>query len=530
MLQTAYAGRGMITAPHHLAAQAGLAVLREGGNAVEAMVAAAAAIAVAYPHMNAIGGDGFWLIAAPGAAPVAIDACGAAAAAATPALYRAHGHRAIPARGPLAALTVPGTVSGWAAALAVAAGWGGRALPLARLLEDAIHHAEAGVPATASQAFYTAARRAELEDAPGFAGTFMPSGAPPVAGDVLRNPALAQTLRRIAADGPDGFYRGALARALAADLARAGSPVAAADLARHRARVVPPLEVRVAAGTLYNLPPPTQGLASLMILAIWDRLGRHPADGFGHVHGLVEATKRAFLVRDAHVGDPAVMTVDPRGFLAADRIAAEAAAINPRRAAPWPPRPPDAGDTIWMGAVDGAGRAVSFIQSIYWEFGAGVVLRDTGVLMQNRGSSFSLAPDGLRTLAPGRLPFHTLNPALARLADGRTVTYGTMGGEGQPQTQAAILTRLLLGRTPQQAVTAPRWLLGRTWGAEATSLKIEDRMEPAVVDVLRTAGHDVEPVPAFSDLMGHAGMIVRGADGVLAGAADPRADGLVAAF
>ncbi|MGE0719218.1 MAG: gamma-glutamyltransferase family protein [Alphaproteobacteria bacterium] len=530
MLHTAYALAGMITAPHHLAAQAGQAVLREGGNAVEAMVAAAAAIAVVYPHMNAIGGDGFWLIAAPGAEPVAVDACGAAAAAATPDLYRAAGHGAIPARGPLAALTVPGTVSGWGAALDVAAAWGGRKLPLARLLEDAVRHAEAGVPATASQAFYTAAKQSEMADAPGFAATFMPAGAPPAAGDVLANPALAATLRAIAAEGTEGFYRGALARRIAADLARAGSPLTEADLARHRARRPLPLKARIAAGEVFNLPPPTQGLASLLILAIQDRLAIRHADGFAHVHGLVEATKRAFRIRDVHVTDPAAMTVDPAGFLAADRIAAEAAAIDPRRAAPWPPQAPAKGDTIWMGAIDGAGRAVSFIQSIYWEFGSGVVLRDTGILMQNRGASFSLAPGALRALAPGRLPFHTLNPALARLADGRTVTYGTMGGEGQPQTQAALLTRLLLGRTPQEAVTAPRWLLGRTWGAEATNLKIEDRMDMAVVDALVAAGHDVETVPAFSDLMGHAGMIVRRPDGVLAGAADPRADGAVAAL
>ncbi|BBK44865.1 gamma-glutamyltranspeptidase [Allostella vacuolata] len=530
MLQTAYAQRGMITAPHHLAAQAGLAVLRDGGNAVEAMVAAAAAIAVVYPHMNAVGGDGFWLVSAPGAEPVAIQACGAAAAAATPDLYRRAGRGAIPPRGPLAALTVPGTVSGWAAALDLAAAWGGRPLPLERLLEEAVHHASAGVPVTASQAFYTAQKAAEIGDAPGFRAAFLPDGRPPAPGQVLANPALAGTLRRLARDGLDGFYRGPLARAVAADLARAGSPLTGDDLDRHRALTLAPLSARIGAGRVFNLPPPTQGLASLMILGIWDRLGAPAAEGFAHLHGLVEATKRAFRIRDAHLGDPAAMARPAEGFLADALLAGEAAAIDPARAAPWPPRAPSKGDTIWMGAVDGAGRAVSFIQSIYWEFGSGIVLRDTGLLMQNRGASFLLEPGQLRTLAPGRLPFHTLNPALARLDDGRTVTYGTMGGEGQPQTQAAILTRLLSGQAPQQAVTAPRWLLGRTWGAEATNLKIEDRIDPGLMADLAAAGHDIERVPPFSDLMGHAGMIVRGPDGVLAGAADPRADGLVAAF
>ncbi|BBK34236.1 gamma-glutamyltranspeptidase/glutathione hydrolase [Stella humosa] len=530
MLQTAHAQRGMITAPHHLAAQAGLAVLRDGGNAVEAMVAAAAAIAVVYPHMNAIGGDGFWLIAAPGTEPVAIRACGAAAGAATIDLYRRAGHATIPARGPLAALTVPGTVSGWAAALDLAAGWDGRPLPLERLLEEATHYAIAGVPVTASQARYTALKMGEMAESSGFGETFLPSGRPPVAGQVLANPALGQTLRRLARDGLDGFYRGDLARSIAADLARAGSPLAADDLARHRAARVRPLAVGIGAGTVFNHPPPTQGLSSLMILALWDRLGRPAAEGFAHVHALVEATKRAFLVRDAHVGCPSAMARSAEDFLTEAQFATDAAAIDPARAAPWPQQAPAKGDTIWMGAVDGAGRAVSFIQSIYWEFGSGVVLRDTGLLMQNRGASFQLEPAGLRALAPGRLPFHTLNPALARLGDGRTVTYGTMGGEGQPQTQAAILTRLLAGQAPQQAVTAPRWLLGRTWGAEATNLKIEDQMADGTIQALRRAGHDVEMVEGFSDLMGHAGMIVHGPDGVLSGAADPRADGIVAAF
>ncbi|MGE0725606.1 MAG: gamma-glutamyltransferase family protein [Alphaproteobacteria bacterium] len=526
MLQTAYARGGMITAPHHLAAAAGLGVLREGGNAVEAMVAAAAAIAVAYPHMNAIGGDGFWLIAAPGTDPVAIDACGAAAAAATPEVYRAQGHAAIPTRGPLAALTVPGTVSGWQAALRAAEPWPGRKLPLGRLLEDAIGHAEGGVPVTASQAFYTGQKRPELAGVPGFDATFMPGGAPPAAGAVLRNAALGATLRRLAADGLETFYRGGLAHAIAADAARAGSLIAFDDLARHQARTLAPLSVRIGAGDVYNLPPPTQGLASLAILAVHDRIRRAAGEGFDHVHGIVEATKQAFRMRDAHLADPQAMTEDAAALIAPARISAMAAAIDPRRAAPWPAPAPDAGDTIWMGAIDGEGRAVSFIQSVYWEFGSGVVLEETGILLQNRGAAFDLAPGRRRTLAPGRKPFHTLNPPLARLADGRTIVWGNMGGEGQPQSQAAIFTRIVdFGAAPQAAVTAPRWLLGRTWGAASTNLKLEDRFDVATVDALRDAGHEVEIVPAFSDLMGHAGAIVRTADGVLMGAADPRADG-----
>jgi gamma-glutamyltranspeptidase/glutathione hydrolase len=529
MIETPRGRRGMVTAPHHLAAQAGLAILRDGGNAIEAMVAAAAAIAVVYPHMNAIGGDGFWLIAEPGEPPVAIEACGTAAAAATPALYRDRGLVEIPTRGGLAANTVAGAVGGWQVALEHAARWGTK-LPRARLLEDAIHHAKAGIAVTDSQRRYTAAKWDELKDQPGFRAVFAPAGAPPATGSLLANPALAATLERLAEAGFDDFYRGDLARALAADLERAGSPVALADLARYRARRVVPLKLELPCGTLWNLPPPTQGLASLMILGIFSRLDVAEADGFGHVHGLVEATKRAFAVRDRYIADPAAMTVDPAGFLAGAALAEHAAEIDPRRAASWG-TPATAGDTVWLGATDDAGRAVSFIQSVYWEFGAGIVGRDTGVLWQNRGASFKLDPTATNALAPGRRPFHTLNPAFARLKDGRQLVYGTMGGDGQPQTQAAVFTRYaLFGQALQAAVSAPRWLLGRTWGSPSITLKLESRWPERLVAALTAAGHPIELVDAFSDLVGHAGAIARLPNGVLEGAADPRSDGGVAAF
>jgi gamma-glutamyltranspeptidase/glutathione hydrolase len=183
-----------------------------------------------------------------------------------------------------------------------------------------------------------------------------------------------------------------------------------------------------------------------------------------------------------------------------------------------------------MGAVDRDGCAVSFIQSTYWEFGSGVVLRDTGITWQNRGISFSLDPGDLNTLEPGRKPFHTLNPALALFDDGRSMPYGTMGGEGQPQTQAAVFTRYArFGMALQQAVDAPRWLLGRTWGDVSTTLKLESRFDPRLVQRLREAGHDVELLEqAYSDTMGHAGALVRHPDGRIEGAADPRSDGAAA--
>lgn len=529
MLETARAQRGMTTAPHGLAAESGLAVLRDGGNAVEAMIAMAATVAVVYPHMNGLGGDGFWLIAPPGGDPVGIDAAGRATV--DPAWYAAKGLEAIPARGPDAVNMVAGTVDGWRLALGEAARLGGT-LPLARLMEDAIWLAENGSAVSAGQARLTGAKLSELKDQPGFADVFLPGGAVPAAGTLLKQPALADTLRAIAADGPDAFYRGALARRIAADLARAGCPVAAEDLADHTARAVAPLSVDLRAGRVFNMTPPTQGLASLIILGLADRLGLDgvAADGADYYHLMVEATKQAFLVRDAALGDPDAMRADPAAFLSPAALDAMAAKVDPARALPWP----DAGgpgDTVWMGAVDANGTAVSFIQSYYWEFGTGVVLRDTGLVWENRGHAFQLSGTGPRILARGRKPFHTLNPALARLADGRVVTYGCMGGEGQPQTQGALFTRVVqYGQEPQAAITAPRWLLGRTWGAQSVTLKFESRVDAAILDDLRARGHVVETLGAFDDTMGHAGLIARHPDGRLEGANDPRSDGAALGF
>ncbi len=529
MLRAARASRGMVVAPHNLAAQSAVAVLREGGNAIEATIAGAAAIAVVYPHMNGVGGDGFWLIAAPGRPPLAIDGCGPTGAGVTPALYAASD--AVAARGPRAANTVAGTVGGWQAAHDIAVSWGGR-LPLSRLLEDAVHYAEAGFPTSESQSRTTAEKREELAVVSGFGALYLPGGAPPAPGARFANPALARTLRRLAEDGLDGFYRGALARDIAAGLAAAGAPVSAEDLAAYRPRRVTPLALALGGATVYNTPPPTQGVSSLMILGLLDRLdlAASPADGFAHVHAVVEATKQAFLEREGRLGDPAAMPVDAAAWLAPDLLDERARRIDPGHALPWPRAEPG-GDTVWLGAIDAEGRAVSFIQSLYWEFGSGLTLPETGILWQNRGIGMALSGAGANRLAPRKRPFHTLNPPIARLADGAAMVYGCMGGEGQPQTQAALFSRIVThGRDVQEAVTAPRWLLGRTWGEETASLKLESRFPADVVAALEAAGHAVEPVPPFSDLMGHAGVVLRRADGGLEGAADPRGDGAAAGY
>ncbi|WP_085314351.1 gamma-glutamyltransferase family protein [Derxia lacustris] len=529
--------RGAVVAPHSLAAQAGLDILRDGGNAIEATIAVAATLAVVYPHMTGIGGDGFWLLRAPGVPLRSIDACGRAGANVRRELYA--GLDSIPWRGPLAANTVAGTVSGWGAAYAHSREhWGGR-LPFARLLESAVHYARDGFPVTHSQAANTAAKLHQLEMQPGFAGAFLRPPQPGEAGAALprygdrhRFPALAATLEQLGRAGADDFYRGDLAASLARDLDAIGSPITGADLAAHRAEWPTPLQARLAAGTVYNLRPPTQGLASLLILAQFEQLraaGDSP-DTLRGIHLLVEATKQAFKLRDREVADPALASIDPQAWLSPNHVAALAARVPLDAASPWP-APNSDGDTTWMGAVDREGRAVSMIQSIFFEFGSGCVLPETGLWWQNRGCSFDLRPGRLRSLEPGRKPFHTLNPAMAELPDGRVLVYGTMGGEGQPQTQAAVFARYVWGgHDIRSAVRAPRWLLGRTWAEPATTLKLEARFPAAIVDGLARLGHQVELVGDFDERLGHAGGLVLHPDGWIEGGEDPRSDGCVAAW
>ncbi|STD19104.1 gamma-glutamyltransferase [Enterobacter asburiae] len=241
-MQSNVSTHGMAVAPHHLASQSALAVLREGGSAIEAMVAAAATIAVVYPHMNGLGGDGFWLIVPPEGEPVAIDASGAAGSRATLAAYDGLAH--IPHRGPRAALTVAGTVSGWDEALKVSREMTGKALPLARLLADAIEYAQNSTPVTASQAHATASKFDELKDVPGFAETWLVDGKPPEVGSRFYQPAMATTLTRLAEDGLDSFYRGPLADVLAHGMETLGLPVTLADLHAHAARRTAPLRLQ----------------------------------------------------------------------------------------------------------------------------------------------------------------------------------------------------------------------------------------------------------------------------------------------
>jgi gamma-glutamyltranspeptidase/glutathione hydrolase len=517
------------TAPHFKATEAGQKILDQGGTAIEAMVAAAAAIAVVYPHMNGLGGDGFWLISEPGKAPIGIDASGKAAQAATLDFYKSEGFDSIPTRGGKAALTMAGAVAGWQEALSISKNWQSP-LSLSNLLDDAIQLSKKGSQVTET---YVAASNKVFDDLANMQGfsTFLKEGVSQVErvykeGDNLMLPALSKTLERLVENGLDDFYHGDIAQELAKDLEASGSPIRLEDFHSYETKQVRPLQVKTGAGTLYNLSAPTQGIASLLILALYDRLhtqAKTPAD---MAHLLIESTKQAFIARNQYVTDESRLTTDLEALLKNESLGDMLKNISLDSAQKWP-YVAKHGDTIWMGACDSEGRMVSYIQSLYWEFGCGVVSPSTGIVWNNRGSSFSLEKGSLQELGPNLKPFHTLNPAFAELNDGRRMSYGTMGGEGQPQTQAALFSRYVYHNFPlDKAISEGRWLLGRTWGDVSHNLKIEEDFATDVTNDLIDRGHDLVVVDARSEMMGHAGAVVLLANGETVSATDPRSDGL----
>jgi gamma-glutamyltranspeptidase len=526
--------RGVVASPHPLATIAGLEVLQRGGTAVDAAVAVGATIAVVYPHMTGLGGDSFWLCWDAGAARlVALQAAGAAAARATPELYRRHGLAAIPARGPLAALTVPGAVDGLWSAHRWSQEHLGSTMPWGDLLEAAIRHAADGISVSPCQSRVTARATDLLQSSDAalapFRATYLDGHEAPAPGRALRQPGLARTLQRLAAEGGRAFYEGAVAVEIGRACEAIGSPIRAADLAAHRSRITEPVTVPYRGGLAATVPPPCQGLVALAVLGMLEgadvrSCAREPAD---YVHLAVEATKLAFGDRDRWLADPEHSPVpigrllDP-GYLRdrGRRIAMDRTAAVPV------PSGLEGGDTIACITADAAGNCVSLIQSIYHEWGSGVVAGETGVVLQNRGAGFTLDALHANVLAPGKRPFHTLTPFMY-LRGGRPVLVaGTMGGEGQPQTLVAVATRVVdFGLDVQSAVEAPRWVYGRTWGAPTRALSIESRFGDAVAAELTRRGHEVRVLDAWSDTAGHAQAVQRESGGLLVGGGDPRADG-----
>ncbi|TCL69477.1 gamma-glutamyltranspeptidase [Rhizobium sp. BK251] len=317
-----------------------------------------------------------------------------------------------------------------------------------------------------------------------------------------------------------------MAARIATGLQAAGSPLNVGDLARTGTRIEQPLSLAYRGMTLLAPPPPTQGATTLGIMGVLAQFGMADFDyrGADFYHRLVEAVKQGFLDRPA-IADPHFAEVDTSRLLDPARLAAKAQAIDPDRALPWP-RPSRKGDTAFLAATDAEGRSVSMLQSIYFDWGSGVVAGGTGILWQNRGAAFGLDPESPNCLKPGKRPFYTLNPGMA-LKDGRPhLIYGTQGADGQPQTLALLISLLIdHGLDPLAALSQPRFLLGRTFSDSRDSLKLEANAGEALAARLSAMGHEVSTIDAFSQLAGQAGIVRIGADGLIEGAHDPRSDG-----
>ena len=519
---------GMVTSPHALASEAGAAVLRDGGSAIDAAVAASAVLSVLYPHMTGIGGDAFWLIhdARSGAVRY-IDGGGRATSRGTIDAFTRRGLDEVPYRGPLpGTLTVPGSVASWTMAHAAY----GR-LTLRRCLENAIGYAREGFPVSARLASWRDNVAPELAKSPEAAAIFLKEGA------TLANPDLARTLEAIASDGWYGFYDGEVARELVRYSDANDGFFTAGDLKAQSARWELPIKGSYRGVTIYETPAPTQGFAVLKMLNLLEpfELHRKPFLGPDAVHLMVQAKQIAYHDRDRHLADPRFADV-PMGRLISKAYADERRGLMDReRALPWDRIPSYgslAGDTVYIAAVDKEGNAASLIHSVYGLFGAAVVAGRTGVVLQNRSAYFSLDPRSPNRLEPGKTPLHTLIASLAFRDDKLWAVVGCMGADGQPQIHMQVYSALIdHGLDIQQALDMPRFLSGRFGLLEPRdTLHIERRFPRETIDELARRGHILDRWADWDERAGHAnGITIDPVTGERIGGADPRSDGAAVA-
>lgn len=542
---TTLALNGMVTTPHYLASQAGLRILQEGGNAVEAAIAAATVIAVVYPQANSIGGDNFWLIHDAGSGVTrTLNASGRAGSLATVEHYQSRGLTRIPSRGHMAAVTVPGAVSGWDQAYQYSAAQMGGRQAWRSLLADAIRYADEGCPVSTHQGVRGLVDFNPSDTSFGniqrFAGIRQhfcrPDGQPMQAGDIMYQKDLARTLALIAEEGAAAFYQGDIAANICRELQQNEGVLTAEDFARHTPNWVDPISVPYRGYQALNLPPNTQGMAALGILNILQNfdLGSVPEGSAEYYHLMAEAVKSAFADRDEWLTDPEFEHIPLDRLLSAAHGHAQADLIRAQGQAASSDAVVKGGDTVWIGVVDKQGNAVSLIQSICDGFGSAIVPSGTGVLLQNRGKYFQLDTTSPNRLLPGKRTFHTLIAGMLMREGKPHLVYGSMGGEGQPQFQTSLVTRIIdYGMEPQKAIEAPRWLQGRMLDLSqpGTQLHLEGRISDDVVMDLRRRGHSITMMSDYTDAMGHAGAIlIDPATGLLRGGADPRGDGSAVGF
>jgi gamma-glutamyltranspeptidase/glutathione hydrolase len=516
---------GMVVSPHPLATLVGVRVLQEGGNAVDAAIATNAVLTVVLPSMCGIGGDAFSLIySAAEKRVLVLNASGRAPLGLTREVVRAAGHQSMPRRGPLS-ITVPGVVDGWSEALRRCG-----SMKLKELLAPAIHYARAGFAVAPDLAKFIERHRELLLDSPSAARVFLERGIPQT-GDRAANKDLARSLEQIAEGGAEVFYRGDLARDLVRGLAPHGVPLSEEDLKNHKSEWVEPIHTAYRGHEIYQCPPNSQGITLLIMLnllagfdlqSVWN-------DEATRLHLMVEAKKLAFADRDRYVTDPAFESVPTEHLLSRAYADTRRAVIARNRAFPSPIAGDPEGDTVSLCATDAEGNWICLIQSLYNAFGSGVMAEGTGILMQNRGSHFSLDETHANRLEPQKRTLHTLMPGLVMQDGAPRAVLGTRGAGGQPQTVANVLVHWLDGKMSlQEAIEAPRWLHGaRVLSEDPNRLRLESRISQATQAALAAMGHPVVEVEAWDHEMGFCqGIEIDTRTGALIGAADPRGDSL----
>ncbi|MDT9001306.1 gamma-glutamyltransferase family protein [Paucibacter sp. APW11] len=521
--------RNVVSTSHPLAAQAGLRVLAQGGNAVDAAIATAACMTLVEPCSNGLGSDAFCILW-DGQQLHGLNASGTAPAAWTPDyFFKTYGAdaKAPPKRG-WGGVTVPGAVAGWAA---LSERFG--RLPFADLMAPAIEIAERGyaVPVIVQSKWAMAAALPELSTQPGFAEAFMPRGRAPEVGERFEFKAAARTLRLIAASKGEAFYRGEVAAAVEAFARDTGGAIRASDFAAYSPEWVKPISQDYAGHTLHEIPPNGQGIAALIALGLLKHvdLRSHAIDSVAAQHLQIEAIKLAFADVYRYVSDATAMTVSTEQLLDPAYLAERARLIDPRRAQDFKAGNPVKGGTIYLTAADESGMMVSFIQSNYMGFGSGLVVPGYGVSLQNRGHCFTLEAGHPNLVAPGKRPFHTIIPAFLTKDGQPVMSYGVMGGNMQPQGHMQTLVRMLdYGQQPQAACDAPRWRFN-----EGLSINVEAHMRPDVIEGLRGLGHQIGDIHDSYQDFGAGQFIWRLGDPAVDGyvaASDPRRDGAAVGF
>jgi gamma-glutamyltranspeptidase/glutathione hydrolase len=517
--------RNIVATSQPLAAQAGLHILRNGGNAIDATIAAASAIMLTEPVSNGLGSDAFAIVW-DGKQLHGLNASGVAPATWDQAYFNSRHGEKTPLRG-VDTITVPGAVAGWAA-LHDKLG----SMSVGDILAPAIELAERGYAVAPMVQKKWANQVDELQSQPGFADVFMPRGRAPLIGERIVMPGAAATLKRLAQHGFREYYEGQTGEKLATFIQQHGGSMTAADLAGFQPEWSGTISRKYRGYEVHEIPPNGQGIAALMAMGMleqFDVAGLDP-DSVANRHLQIEAMKAAFADVYEYVGDPRSMTqVTADDLLNDDYLAARAAKINPDKASDFGPGKPPSGGTIYLTVADANGMMVSFIQSNYMGFGSGVVAPELGISCQNRGQGFSLRDGSPNLVAPGMRPFHTIIPGFLMRDGTPQMSFGVMGGNMQPQGHMQTLSRMIdHGQNPQAACDAPRWKVN-----SGLSLDVEDTMSEKTVSELQAMGHKIEAVPDSYMDFGSGQFIWRLSDepddGYVA-ASDSRRDGHAAGF